>query len=69
MRSQIMRTTLNIDDEALEEAMRLMPGQTRTEVINEALRALARRERLLQLAALQGRHPWDGDVDQLRKRA
>jgi len=33
-----MRTTLNVDDEALDGAMRVSPGRTKTEVINDALR-------------------------------
>jgi Arc/MetJ family transcription regulator len=63
-----MRTTLNLDDEALAEAMRHAEGRTKTEVINEALRTFARRKRLAALADLQGKVPWEGDLDRLRKR-
>jgi hypothetical protein len=35
---EAMRTTLNIDDEALASAMQVAPGKTKTDVINEALR-------------------------------
>ena len=41
-----MRTTLNLDDEAIAAAMRATPGRTKSDIINEALREYARRRRL-----------------------
>jgi Arc/MetJ family transcription regulator len=64
-----MRTTLNIDDEALQAAMRLSRGRTKTEVINEALRRYVRAKRRLELLQLRGKVEWEGDIDRLRKRA
>jgi Arc/MetJ family transcription regulator len=63
-----MRTTLNLDDVALEEARRAAPGMTKTQLINEALRAFARRGRLQGLLRLEGKVRWEGDLDVLRKR-
>lgn len=63
-----MRTTLNIDDEALSEAMDVSAGRTKTAVINEALREYARRHRVRALSDLQGCGPWEGNLDELRKR-
>ena len=63
-----MRTTLNIDDDALQAAMKLAQGRTKTEVINEALRRFVRAKRRRQLLQMQGKIEWDGDVDTLRKR-
>lgn len=63
-----MRTTLNIDDDALEAAMELSAGRTKTEVVNEALRRFARGKRRRQLLDLRGKVEWEGNVDQLRKR-
>lgn len=65
---QMMRTTLNLDDDALADAMRVSPGSTKTAVINEALREYARRRRVRTLADLRGHGPWKGDLDRLRKR-
>ena len=65
---QIMRTTLNIDDEALAKAMEVSPGRTKTSVINDALREYARRRRVRDLLDLRGCGPWEGDLDELRKR-
>jgi len=64
-----MRTTLNIDDDALQAAMKFAQGRTKTEVINEALRRFARAKRRRQLLQLQGKVEWEGDIDALRKRA
>ncbi|MEZ4266338.1 MAG: type II toxin-antitoxin system VapB family antitoxin [Myxococcota bacterium] len=64
-----MRTTLNIDDDALSEAMRFADGRTKTAVINDALRDFARRRRRKDLLKLRGKAPWEGDLDALRKRA
>ncbi len=63
-----MRTTLNIDEEALSKAMAAAPGKTKTAVINEALQDFARRRRLRELLRLQGKFKWQGELDRLRKR-
>jgi Arc/MetJ family transcription regulator len=63
-----LRTTLNIDDAALAGAMKTARGQTKTAVINEALREYARRRRIRQILELRGRVRWDGNLDDLRGR-
>ncbi|HZF12392.1 MAG TPA: type II toxin-antitoxin system VapB family antitoxin [Thermoanaerobaculia bacterium] len=63
-----MRTTLNIDDEALGSAMQVSPEKTKTDVINEALREYARRRRVRQILQFEGRMSWEGDLDELRRR-
>lgn len=63
-----MRTTLNVDEEALESAMKVSPGKTKTDVINEALREYARRRRLQEFLQFEGKLLWEGDLDELRKR-
>lgn len=63
-----MRTTLNLDDEALASAMKVAPGQTKTDVINEALREYARRRRIRRLLKFRGKMRWEGDLDELRRR-
>lgn len=64
-----MRTTLNIDDEALATALKEAPGKTKTEVINEALREFARRRRVQELLEFEGNLHWEGDLDALRGRS
>jgi Arc/MetJ family transcription regulator len=63
-----MRTTLNVDDEALTSAMKTCPGKTKTDVINEALREYARRRRLQEFLEFEGKMHWEGDLDRLRGR-
>lgn len=61
-----MRTTLNLDDEALARAMETAPGKTKTDVINEALREYARRRRLQEFLKFEGKVRWQGDLSELR---
>ena len=63
-----MRTTLNIDTDALAAAQAVAPGKAKTEVINEALRTFARSQRRLELLDLRGRVTWEGNLDELRGR-
>ena len=63
-----MRTTLNLDDEALAGALQMAPGKTKTEIINEALREFARRRQLRGLLKFEGKLRWEGDLDRLRCR-
>jgi Uncharacterized protein conserved in bacteria (DUF2191). len=49
-----MRTTLNIDENLVDEAKRLTGMKERTEVIHEGLRALISRESARRLARLGG---------------
>jgi Arc/MetJ family transcription regulator len=63
-----MRTTLNLDDDALAGALQMTPGKTKTEIINEALREYTRRRLLRGLLKFEGKLRWEGDLDQLRHR-
>ena len=49
-----MRTTINLDDELLEEAQRITGTKGRTALIHEGLRALVERESARRLARLGG---------------
>ncbi|MDI6711395.1 MAG: type II toxin-antitoxin system VapB family antitoxin [Bacillota bacterium] len=49
-----MKTTVYIDREAVEEAMRLAGSRKMTEVINAALREFIRRRRMERLAERLG---------------
>jgi Arc/MetJ family transcription regulator len=63
-----MRTTLNIDDEALAGAMKVANGQTKTAVVNQALKEYVRRRRVRSLLKFRGKVRWEGDLDELRGR-
>ncbi len=49
-----MRTTINLDDELLDEARRINGMEGRTALIHEGLRALIERESARRLARLGG---------------
>ncbi len=49
-----MRTTINLDDELLEEAQRITGVKGRTALLHKGLRALIERESARRLARLGG---------------
>ena len=63
-----MRTTLDLSDTLLEEAMALTKITTKTEVITQALENLIQKEKLKQLESYYGKVDMDIDLDTLRKR-
>jgi Arc/MetJ family transcription regulator len=63
-----VRTTINLDDELLEEAQRLTGLTERTALVHEGLRALIERESSRRLAKLAGTAP-DLDVPPRRRSA
>ena len=52
-----MRTTINLDDQLIEEAQRLTGTRERTALIHDGLRALIARESARRLAKLGGSDP------------
>lgn len=52
-----MRTTVNLDDELIEEARRMTGMTNPTQLLNVALRALVEREAARRLARLGGSEP------------
>lgn len=58
-----MRTTLNIDDQLLEEAARLTGVHEKTALLRESLKVLIQRENAKRLAQLGGSEPRLDDTD------
>jgi Arc/MetJ family transcription regulator len=52
-----MRTTVNLDEQLIEQAQRVTGMQERTALIHEGLRALIARESARRLARLGGSDP------------
>jgi Arc/MetJ family transcription regulator len=52
-----MRTTINLDEQLIEQAQRMTGMQERTALIHEGLRALIARESARRLARLGGSDP------------
>ena len=63
-----MRTTLDIPDALLSEAMALTHISTKTDVIKTALQNLIQREKVKDLKKYFGKMDLDIDLDKLRDR-
>jgi Arc/MetJ family transcription regulator len=61
-----MRTTLNIDDDLLDEAQRVTGIVEKAALVREGLRALIERESARRLAKLGGTEPQLGAVPRRR---
>lgn len=63
------RTNIDIDDQLIEEAMRLAGTRTKKETVDLALRRLVEKGSLYRsIRKLRGKLEWDGDVDRWRRR-
>ncbi len=63
--NSLMRTTINIDDQLLEEASRLTGMKEKTALVRESLMALIERENARRLARLGGSEP---QLDEIPRR-
>lgn len=63
-----MRTTLDLPETLLQEAMELTQIKTKTELITTAILQMIQRERMQQLSEYYGKLDLDIDLDVLRKR-
>jgi Arc/MetJ family transcription regulator len=50
-----MRTTLNLDDDLVQELMRATQARTKTDAIHQAISDMIRRKKLDKLKALSGK--------------
>jgi Arc/MetJ family transcription regulator len=62
-----VRTNIEIDDELMAEALKLSGLRTKRAVVDAALRALVDRVTRRQLKEAFGKHPWEGDLAELRR--
>ncbi len=63
-----MRTTLDLPENLISEAMKLSPHKTKTAVITAALEDFIRRRHLQALKRYRGEIDLDIDLDVVRKR-
>lgn len=63
-----MRTTLNLPEELLREAMDVAQIETKTRVIIIALQELIRKNRITELKKFKGKIDLEIDMDDLRSR-
>jgi hypothetical protein len=63
-----MRTTLELPDVLVDEAMTLTKMATKTELVTYALENVIQREKIKELTGYFGKITLDIDLDRLRKR-
>ncbi len=63
-----MRTTLDIPDELMEEARKVLGFQSKTDTVIQSLRELLRRRRIDELKELLGKVVLDVDTARSRRR-
>jgi Arc/MetJ family transcription regulator len=63
-----MRTTLDLPEHLLEEAMKITHIQTKTRVIIRALEELIRKAKISELKKFKGKVELDIDLDTIRGR-
>jgi len=63
-----MRTTLDLPEQLLSEAMRVTQAETKTAVIVVALEELVRRAKIAELKQFKGKIELDIDLDSIRAR-
>lgn len=62
-----MRTNINIDDNLMEEALRLSGLKTKRAVVEAGLQTLVRLKRQMKVLDLAGKVEWIGDLDEMRE--
>jgi Arc/MetJ family transcription regulator len=62
-----MRTTIEIDDRLMREAMRASGGKTKRAVVDTALRLLVRTKAQANIRRLRGQIGWEGDLEVSRR--
>lgn len=63
-----MRTTLDLPEDLLEEARRLLAFKSKTDTVVFSLRELVRRKRIEEIKSLAGKVRLDVDLDRSRRR-
>ncbi|WP_420575701.1 type II toxin-antitoxin system VapB family antitoxin [Ekhidna sp.] len=63
-----MRTTLDIPEELIKEAMKITGSKTKSALIKEALEAQIKRIKRKRLLSFKGKIDLDLDLDSLRNR-
>jgi len=62
-----MKTSIDIDDRLLRDAMAVTKLKTKKDAVHRALSELVRSHRQKSLLALRGRVRWEGDLDRMRE--
>ena len=61
------RTNIELDENLVNEAMKLTRKRTKKEVVNYALEELVRKIKRKKIIELEGKVKWAGDLAEMRK--
>ena len=61
-----MRTNIIINDELMNEALRLTDYKTKKAVVEEGLKLLVKLKKKERIKSLRGKLKWDADLEQMR---
>ncbi len=61
-----MRTNIVIDDELMQDTLRVTGLPTKREAVEEGLRTLLRLSKQAEIRRLRGKIDWQGDLDAMR---
>ncbi len=62
-----MRTTIVINDELMNEALKASGAKTKREAVERGLQALIQLGRQLEVRKYRGKLKWEGDLDAMRR--
>lgn len=62
-----MRTSIEINDQLIQQALELSQLKTKKDVVNEALEQFVKKMKRLRMLELQGKVKWEGDLDEMRR--
>ena len=62
-----MRTNIVLDDELVNEGLRLTHLRTKKDLVNYALKELVTRKKRKSILELEGKLAWEGDLEDLRR--
>ncbi len=63
-----MRTTINLPDKLVDEAMKVSRCKTKTDLFKLALENIIRKEKISDIRKYRGKIDLDADLDKLRDR-
>ena len=62
-----MRTNIVIDDELMQQVLKLTGLKTKREAVEQGLKILLRLKRQEKIRQYRGKLQWEGDLDQMRR--
>lgn len=61
-----MRTNIVIDDDLMDEALKVSHLKTKKDAVEEGLKLLVQRKKQENIKSLRGKLKWKGDLEEMR---